>query len=120
MQVKVTLDTKRLKEVLDKILDNEILFKVTEWGVVLEGFNEKKPHLIPCKVEKDAFYFTGMPERLFPAAELYKWIQGEKIEIVFEKQPHVYSFRDYRIREYSRKTRNEPEINPNMIRGAKV
>ena len=121
MQVKVVIDAKRFKQALDDILDNEILFSVTERGVVLEGMNEKKPHLIPCKVQRENFYFMSLPERLFPASELYKWIQGEKIEIVFEKQQHVYSFRDYRVREYlPRKTRSEHEIKPKVVREVRV
>lgn len=98
MQVKVTLETKRLKEALDKILDNEILFRVTERGVILEGLNEAKSYLISCRIERDNSYFAGLPERLFPAFELYRWTQkGEKIQITFERELHVSSFRAYYV-----------------------
>lgn len=98
MQVKVVIDAKRFKQALDDILDNEILFRVTERGVVLEGMNEKKPHLIPCKVQRENFYFISLPERLFPVSELNRWIQkGEKIQITFERELHVSSFRAYYV-----------------------
>ena len=97
MTVTVIIDDERLKEALRKIYDYEILFKVTESGVVLRGFNSGEERTIHCDVYKNTR--ANYPERLFPRDEIRRWLKlgNGKLKITFVKDYHIGTYRDYTV-----------------------
>ena len=97
MTVRVVIDAEKLREALKKIYDTEILFKVTDSGVILKGFNLGDTQRILCDVRKSVG--ASYPERLFPVDEIKRWLEvGEKIEITFTRGLNIKTYRKYEVR----------------------
>ena len=97
MEVLIYLETDLLRKVIEKLDDSEILFKVTDDGVVLQEFNGTRAFHISCSVRRP-YALIHLPERLFPKLELYRWAdKGDKIRIVFERDHNCNTFRSYYV-----------------------